>query len=151
MGLFSGVIRKTKQWCVPKTLCMKKPGTFPSMGSCPQVVWSFSIWGTWFNHINYASCSYYFPISWVTIFFKFMNLFKMLWKCGRAKEMTTIDCWVTVWREGWGRIRKSPVVLGRSPGGGNGIPLQYSCLENPVDRRAWWATVHGVTKESDTT
>ena len=39
---------------------------------------------------------------------------------------------------------------GRSPGGGNGNPLQYSCLENPMDRGAWWATVHGVT-ESDTT
>ena len=36
--------------------------------------------------------------------------------------------------------------LGRSPGGGNGYPLQYSCLENPMDRRAWWATVHSVAK-----
>ena len=36
--------------------------------------------------------------------------------------------------------------LGRSPGGGNGNPLQYSCLENPMDRGAWRATVHGVTK-----
>ena len=35
---------------------------------------------------------------------------------------------------------------GRSPGGGNGNPLQYSCLENPMDRGAWWAVVHGVTK-----
>ena len=35
---------------------------------------------------------------------------------------------------------------GRSPGGGNGNPLQYSCLENPMDRRAWQATVHWVTK-----
>ena len=35
---------------------------------------------------------------------------------------------------------------GRSPGGGHGDPLQYSCLENPMDRRAWRATVHGVTK-----
>ena len=34
--------------------------------------------------------------------------------------------------------------LGRSPGEGNGYPLQYSCLENPMDRGAWWATVHGV-------
>ena len=34
---------------------------------------------------------------------------------------------------------------GRSPGEGNGNPLQYSCLENPMDRGAWWATVHGVT------
>ena len=36
--------------------------------------------------------------------------------------------------------------LGRSPGGGQGSPLQYSCLENPTDRGAWWATVHGVAK-----
>ena len=35
---------------------------------------------------------------------------------------------------------------GRSPGGGNGNPLQYSCLENPMDGGAWWATVHGVTE-----
>ena len=35
---------------------------------------------------------------------------------------------------------------GRFPGGGNGNPLQYSCWENPMDRRAWQATVHGVTK-----
>ena len=35
---------------------------------------------------------------------------------------------------------------GRSPGGGNGNPLQYSCLENPMDRGAWWAVVHGVAK-----
>ena len=34
--------------------------------------------------------------------------------------------------------------LGRSPAEGNGNPLQYSCLENPRDRGAWWATVHGV-------
>ena len=39
---------------------------------------------------------------------------------------------------------------GRSPGEGNGNPLQYSCLENFMDRGAWWVIVHGVT-ESDTT
>ena len=33
-----------------------------------------------------------------------------------------------------------------SPGEGHGNPLQYSCLENPMDRGAWWATVHGITK-----
>jgi len=36
--------------------------------------------------------------------------------------------------------------LGRSPGEGNGNPLQYSCLENPMDGEAWWATVHRVAK-----
>ena len=35
---------------------------------------------------------------------------------------------------------------GRFPGGGHGNPLQFSCLENPMDGGAWWATVHGVTK-----
>ena len=39
----------------------------------------------------------------------------------------------------------------RSPGGGNGNPLQYSRLENSMDRGDWWATMHGVTEESDTT
>ena len=38
---------------------------------------------------------------------------------------------------------------GRSPGGGNGSPLQYSGLKNPMDRGAWWAAVHGVAKELD--
>ena len=36
--------------------------------------------------------------------------------------------------------------LGRSPGKGDGNPLQYSCLENPMDTGSWWATIHGVTK-----
>ena len=36
--------------------------------------------------------------------------------------------------------------LGRSPGGGHSNPFQYSCLENPMDRGAWWATVHGAAK-----
>ena len=36
--------------------------------------------------------------------------------------------------------------LGKSPGGGYGNLLQYSCLENPIDRGAWWATVHRVSK-----
>ena len=35
---------------------------------------------------------------------------------------------------------------GRAPGEGNGNPLQYSCLENPMDRGTWWATIHAVTK-----
>ena len=41
--------------------------------------------------------------------------------------------------------------LGRSPGEGNGNPLQYSCLQSPMDRGAWWATVYEVAKELDTT
>ena len=41
--------------------------------------------------------------------------------------------------------------LGRFPGAGNGNPLQYSCLRNPMDRGTWLATVQGVVKEADTT
>ena len=46
-----------------------------------------------------------------------------------------------------GDVRDSGLIPGpgRSPGGGHGNLLQYSCLENPMDRGAWWATVHGVT------
>ena len=40
---------------------------------------------------------------------------------------------------------------GRSPGRGNGNPLQYSCLENPMDRGAWWAIVHGMAKRLERT
>ena len=47
----------------------------------------------------------------------------------------------------WGSIPGS----GRSSGEANGNPLQYSCLGNLMDRGAWWATVHGVAKELDTT
>ena len=46
-----------------------------------------------------------------------------------------------------GHVREMGLILelGRSPGGGNGNPIQYSCLENPMERGAWWATVHSVT------
>ena len=57
------------------------------------------------------------------------------------------------WLSGKEMQEKWVQLLGQedSPGEGNGNPLQYSCLENPMDRGAWWATVHGVTKESNTT
>ena len=57
-------------------------------------------------------------------------------------------------------VKNSPANVGDAgsiPGSGRpleegmAILLQYSCLENPIDRGAWWATVHGVAKESDTT
>ena len=58
------------------------------------------------------------------------------------KNLPTIqDTWV---RRPW--VEKIFPALGRSPGGGHGNPFQYSCLENPMDRGTWWATVHGVAK-----
>ena len=50
-----------------------------------------------------------------------------------------------------GSVVKNPPGSGRSPGEGNGNPLQYSCLENSMDRGDSQATDHGVTKESDMT
>ena len=63
-----------------------------------------------------------------------------------------LPCWLSVKNppantEDVGSIPRS----GRSPEEGNGNPLQYSCLENPMDRGGWQATVRGVAKESDTT
>ena len=60
-------------------------------------------------------------------------------------------CWVCSWCSGKESILHAGDVglipgLGRSPGEGNGSPLQSSCLENPVDSGAWWATVHRLTK-----
>ena len=45
----------------------------------------------------------------------------------------------------WKRHRFDPWV-GRSPGEGHGNPIQYTCLQNSIDRRAWWATIHVVAK-----
>ena len=53
-----------------------------------------------------------------------------------------------------GQVQLKPVSipgLERSPGGGNGNPLQYSCLGNPMYRGTWWATVHGAAKKADMT
>ena len=52
----------------------------------------------------------------------------------------TVKCLPTMWDPGL------IPGMGRSPGEGNGNPLQYSCIENSMDGGAWWATVHGVTK-----
>ena len=59
----------------------------------------------------------------------------------RKKKRICLQCW----GHRAGDLRVSPG-LGRCPGEGNGNPLQYSCLGNPMDRGAWQATVHGVTK-----
>ena len=63
------------------------------------------------------------------------------------------SCWLSILKQSGGSEGKESACnvgdlgsnpgLGRSPGEGNGNPLQYSCLENPMARGAWWATVHG--------
>ena len=58
---------------------------------------------------------------------------------------------VILWWLGGKESACSVGVSGRLPGEGNGNPLQYSCLGNPMDRGDWRVTVHGVAKESETT
>ena len=75
---------------------------------------------------------------------------------GRLDPFLTVKEWMFLWTSQgalvvWilsantGDVGPSPG-SGRSPGGGHGYPLQYSYLESPMDRGAWWARVHGVTK-----
>ena len=60
---------------------------------------------------------------------------------------TGIPWWLRQWRICLQcRRREFDLWLGRSPGEGNGNPLQYPCLENPMEGEAWWATVHGATR-----
>ena len=80
--------------------------------------------------------------------------FPFLWIDWRSLELVFVHT-VTKVLSWWLRCKESaynagdlgPIPgLGRSPGEENGYPLQNSCLENPMDRGAWWATIHGVTK-----
>ena len=75
-----------------------------------------------------------------------LGSFKYLLKWLSGKE-STWDAGDASYAEDTGSVPE----LGRCPAEGNDNPLQYSCLGNPLDGRAWWATVHGVGKESDTT
>ena len=99
-------------------------------------VQAFSSWGdpgllsgcgTWASHCSGFSCCEY-------------RLWVSRWLSGKESTCNAGDS---------GDAGSVPG-LGRSPGEGNGTPLQYSCLGNPMDRGAWRATVHGVTKMLDT-
>ena len=73
----------------------------------------------------------------------------MNWKIG-TETHTAVPCWLngeeSACNAGAAGDAGSVPGSGRAPGGGHGSPLEYSCLENPEDRGAWRATVHGVTK-----
>ena len=77
--------------------------------------------------------------------FNFFAFFKYLQPFDRTSQVELV---VENSPANAGDIRDSGLILGlgRSPKGGNGKPLQYSCLENPMDIGAWQAMVHGVTK-----
>ena len=76
------------------------------------------------------------------------NLVTLTWKGfpgGSAVKKSACNA------EDTSRLSGSIPTWRRSPRERNGKLLQYSCLQNPMDRRVWWATVHGILKESDTT
>ena len=91
------------------------------------------------------------------MFFKFITVVDVQ-LCGYTKGIEYLNRWYlndTMGFAGGSEVKASACNagdlssipgLGRSPGEGNGNPLQYSCLENPMDGGAWWATVHGVAK-----
>ena len=68
----------------------------------------------------------------------------------RLQVIRGLPRWLSGKAGNTGAVSSIPV-LGRPPGEGNGNPLQYSCLGNPMDRGAWRASLHELTKESDTT
>ena len=77
-----------------------------------------------------------------------------LWQTGVVRHLKGLSWWLSgkesACSAGDPGDEGSIPGLERSPGGGHGKQLQYSCLENSMDRGAWWATIHGVT-ESDMT
>ena len=75
----------------------------------------------------------------------YLNILKAVYDKSKASHMALV---ITNSPANAGDIRDAGSVpgLGRSPGGGHGNPLQHSCLENPMDREPWQATVHRVTK-----
>ena len=85
-----------------------------------------------------------------------LSLRAHFWVCCEWKRCSVkiYDLWLPRWLSSKESTCKARVagdagsvpVSGRSPGGGHGNPLQYSCLGNPMDQGAWWATVHAVTK-----
>ena len=79
----------------------------------------------------------------------YQNACGMFMQCylEQPKAVNRLPRWLSG-KESFCQCRRCRFVpgLGRSPGGGHGNLLQYSCLENPMDRGIWWAIVHGVTK-----
>ena len=84
----------------------------------------------------FSFCPQSFPASWS---------FPMSWLCASGDPVVLV---VKNLCASAGGVRDTGSIPGpgRSPGGGHGSPLQYSCLETPIDRGDWRATVHGVTK-----
>ena len=113
--------------------------------------WGSRSMGTIFPTAFVHSLSLCHSLVILTAFWTFSLLLYLLWWSRWCSGST----WITVKnlpaKAGDARDAGSISGSGRSPGGGNDNPFQHSCLENPMDSGAWWAIIHGVAKESDTT
>ena len=84
-------------------------------------------------------------ILWTSLFSSFINFKQRIY---HGVDITHWDFQRYSGKESTCQFRRCKLIpgLGKSPGGGNGNPIQYSCLENPLARGAWWATVHRVSE-----
>ena len=125
------------------------------------VGWDTASSGTPFTSPLLLSLSPVFPLPWIiSSFYWSLSSNSFLGKC--ARKIIFLQLHIPEGFPGGTVVKNLPAnvggtrdtgsipELGRSPGEGNDNPLQYSCLENSMDRRAWWFIVHGVT-ESDMT
>ena len=102
-------------------------------------------WPGWFNFANYACSSVILGSHLILFSFQMPSFFSL-------KSSISLSTWAPrphfPLPANVGDIRDVGSIPGweRSPGGGQDNPFQYSCLENPMDRGAWWATVHRVAK-----
>ena len=118
-----------------------------------------------FQSYNKVIQLYIYKYSFFFRFFSHIRYYRIVSRVPCAMQQVLIGClfyiqYPVCWPPSW--LRRQRICLQftdpgsipgsrRSTGEGNGNPLQYLCLENPMDRGAWWATVHRVTKEEDMT
>ena len=110
--------------------------------------------GIWRVLVQSMTTSYVYVLCLINglhLLFQLENLPIILAILGLRSCLVRLPWWLSGKEYNWNTGSGSLPGLGRSPGKGNVIPLQYSSLENPVDRGVWQATAHGVTKESDMT
>ena len=106
-------------------------------------IWSFHICSFYYFHLNHISMQIIVLNEWcLCCYLYYVNLacyYHLSFHKGSCSKESTCNAGDT------GNMGSIPG-WGSFPGGGYGNPLQYSCLENLMDREAWWATVHKVTK-----
>ena len=135
-----GELRSQKGWSILEDFLPSNHKPFPSQFKNSVEVWPLPLFPN-----NFFSAEAHFPFE--------TKLSSLSWSF--TMDLFCTHPWIVLGFPGGSEVKASacnagdpgPIPgSGRSPGEGNGNLLQYSCLENPMDGRAWWATVHGVAK-----